>query len=96
MCLVVSQKLGLSAKNFMRLMGIASYETAWRTLHKLRRAMVRAERPQLQGKVEVDESIVGGVVEGACGRGSPNPVVVAAVERLDGGGAPKARLGRAA
>lgn len=94
MCLVVSQKLGLSAKNFMRLMGIASYETAWRTLHKLRRAMVREGRPQLEGKVEVDESIIGGVVEGACGRGSPNPVVVAAVERLDGGGTPKARLGR--
>jgi transposase-like protein len=83
MFLMTAQKLGLSAKNFQRLMGLTSYQTAWTWLHKLRRAMVRKGRPKLVGRVEVDESFVGGVVEGVHGRGNPNPLVVAAVERLD-------------
>lgn len=43
MFLMVSQKLGLSAKNFQRQMGLSSYQTAWTWLHKLRRAMVRPD-----------------------------------------------------
>ncbi len=37
------------------------YKTAWVWLHKLRRAMVRPDRDQLSGVVQVDESYVGGV-----------------------------------
>src|ERR1035437_2479277 len=32
----------------------ASYETAWMTLHKFRRAMINLSREPLQGDVEVD------------------------------------------
>jgi transposase-like protein len=39
---------------------LGSYETAWTLLHKLRRAMIRPGQEQLSGKVEVDETIVGG------------------------------------
>jgi len=96
MFLITTQKLGLSAKNFMRLMGLTSYQTAWTWLHKLRRAMVRSDRPKLEGRVEVDEAFVGGVREGESGRGSSNPLVMVAVEVLDDAASEtkKARLGR--
>ncbi len=80
MFLMVAQRPGLSAKNLMTLMGIGSYETAWTWLHKLRRAMKRPDRPKLEGDVETDESFVGGPTDGV-GRGTFNPMVVAAVER---------------
>ena len=85
MFLMACQKSGLSAKNFMRLMGMKSYKTAWTWLHKLRRAMVRPERPRLEGKVEVDETYVGGPVEGTVGRGTTNPMVAIAVEKVENG-----------
>jgi len=43
--------------------------------------MVRSEREPLAGAVEVDESLIGGVVPGGKpGRGSSKAVVVIAVE----------------
>ena len=45
-----------------------SYVTAWTWLHKFRRAMVRPGRNRLVGRVEVDETYVGGVEEGVRGR----------------------------
>lgn len=57
---VTNQKSGVSALGLQRLLGLGSYETAWAMLHKLRRAMVRPGRDQLSGKVEVDETIIGG------------------------------------
>jgi transposase-like protein len=82
MFFVTASKSGMVATTLMRLMGF-KYETAWTWLHKLRKAMVRPGRPKLSGKVEVDESYVGGVDEGAHGRGTSRPLVVCAVERLD-------------
>ncbi len=57
---VVSQKNGASAASIQQVLGLNSYQTAWTWLHKLRRAMVRPDREQLQGYVEVDETFVGG------------------------------------
>lgn len=96
MFLLAVSKAGLSAMALKRLMGFGSDQTAWAWLHKLRKAMVRPGRPKMDGKVELDETFVGGVVEGACGRGSPNPIVMAAVERLDepGRGTRRWALGR--
>jgi transposase-like protein/Zn ribbon nucleic-acid-binding protein len=97
MFLMVSQKLGLSAKNFQRQMGLSSYQTAWTWLHKLRRAMVRPDRPKLEGTVEVDDAYVGGVQEGCSGRGTTNPAIAVAVEVIadpEESNRKKARLGR--
>jgi transposase-like protein len=74
-------KSGLAATTLMRLMGF-TYQTAWTWLHKLRKAMVRPDRPKLEGKVEMDESYFGGVDEGSHGRGTSRPLVACAVERL--------------
>jgi len=53
---ITSQKHGVSALGLQRVLGLGSYETAWAMLHRLRRAMVRADRELLHGKVEVDET----------------------------------------
>lgn len=53
---VTNQKLGVSALGLQRVLGLGSYQTAWTMLHRFRRAMVRPERDQLHGLVEVDET----------------------------------------
>jgi transposase-like protein len=77
---VTTTKNGMSAKTLERTMGV-SYQVAWHMLHRFRVAMVRPGREPLSGEVEVDESLVGGVVEGGKrGRGTDKAVVVIAVE----------------
>ena len=75
---VVAQKTGASAYNLMDFMGLGSYETAWTWLHKLRRAMVRPERDQLKGEIEVDETYIGGkeIGKGKQGRGAETKTLV--------------------
>ena len=58
--LVSTQTPGFSALQLQRQLGLRRYETAWAMLQKLRRAMVRPEREPLKGKVEVDETYIGG------------------------------------
>jgi len=74
---VTSQKSGVSALGLKRVLGLGSYQTAWAWLHKLRRAMVRPGRELIAGRVEVDETYVGGLEEGAVGRGSEAKALVA-------------------
>jgi hypothetical protein len=57
---VTSQKNGASASSIQRILELRSYQTAWTWLHKLRRAMVRPSRDKLHGRVEVDETFIGG------------------------------------
>jgi len=80
---VTSQKNGASALGIQRVLGLGSYRTAWTWLHKLRRAMVRPGRDCLTEKVEVDETLVGGVEPGGGRRhiGKKALVVVAAEVR---------------
>lgn len=82
MWFVTSQKDGASALGLQRVLGFGSYQTAWSWLHKLRKAMVRPDRDQLDGRIEVDETYIGGVaVGGKRGRGSEKKeIVVIAVE----------------
>lgn len=74
---------GMSALQLRRQLG-ASYKTAWFMLHRLRRAMVNDYRTLLHGRVEADETIIGGPVKGKCGRGinkeEANTLVFGAVE----------------
>ena len=76
---VTTTKNGMSAKTLERTMGV-SYQVAWHMLHRFRVAMVRPSREPLSGEVEVDESLVGGVVEGGKrGRGTDKAIVAIAV-----------------
>lgn len=90
---VTSQKFGMSALGLKRVLGLGSYKTAWTWMHKLRRAMVRPGRDRLSGRVEVDESYVGGEDKGADGRYTEKkaPVVIA-IEVHDPKGFGRVRL----
>lgn len=77
---VTTAKNGMSAKTLERTLG-TSYRVAWAMLQRYRVAMVRAERGQLTGNVEVDETLVGGIEYGGKrGRGTSKDIVVIAVE----------------
>ena len=82
MWFVTSQKDGASALGLKHVLGLGSYQTAWTWLHKLRQAMVRPDRDRLCGRIELDETYVGGSgVGGKRGRGSEKKeIVVIAVE----------------
>jgi len=90
MWLMMAQKTGLSAKNLCDTYGFGSYQTAWGWLQKLRSVMIRSGRERLVGRVEVDETYVGGQKEGTRGRGAEGKtLVLIAVE-----GNAKMKLGR--
>jgi transposase-like protein len=74
---VTSQKFGGNALGLKRVLGLGSYQTAWSWLHKMRRAMVRPGRDRLSGRVEVDETYVGGEEKGAHGRQTERKAIVA-------------------
>lgn len=83
---MISQKNGVSASGLQKILGLGSYKTAWTWLQKLRLLTVNPDRDKLIGKVEVDETFVGGKKEGKRGRGSENKsLVVIAVEVLKKG-----------
>ncbi|MFZ0333428.1 MAG: IS1595 family transposase [Candidatus Acidiferrales bacterium] len=66
--LLCEAKKGMSACQIQRTLGI-SYKTAWFLCHRIRAAMVEASKPMLDGKVEVDETYVGGRGHGLAQRG---------------------------
>jgi transposase-like protein len=57
--LLCEAKKGMSACQVQRTLGI-SYKTAWYLCHRVRAAMVEVNRAMLDGKVEMDETYVGG------------------------------------
>lgn len=89
---VTTAKNGLAAKTLERTLG-TRYRVAWAMLQRFRVAMVRAERGQLSGEVEVDETLVGGVERGGKrGRGTAKSLVVIAVEILQPKGFGRVRM----
>src|SRR3954462_159291 len=86
MWFITSQKNGVSALGLQRVLGLGSYKTAWTWLHKLRRAMVRPGRDRLIGRVEVDETFVGGVEEGPRGRQTERKALIVIAAQEDGPG----------
>ena len=91
---VTSQKNGASAVGLQRALGIGSYQSAWHLLHRLRRAMVRADRTTLEGDVEVDEAFVGGFHPGRRGRDASRKAIVAIAVECRGKGSGRVRLRR--
>jgi hypothetical protein len=58
--LFATQKDGISAQSLQRELEIGSYQTAWAVLHRLRSVLVGPGRERLNGRVEVDETFIGG------------------------------------
>ena len=90
--LVTSSKGGIAATELKRQLGLGSYQTAWTWLHKLRKAMVRPDREPLGGRVEADETYVGGPRPGKRGRGAAGKTLVAGA--VEAGKTKGSRLGR--
>jgi len=69
--LMSSTRCGISAKQLERELGV-TYKTAWRMFHKIRELLNQDDLPPLSGKVEMDETYVGGHRKGTP-RGRPGP-----------------------
>jgi len=83
---MIAQKNGVSATGLQKILGLGSYTTAWSWLQKLRTLTVNPEREKLSGRIEIDETLVGGRSRGKRGRGAEKKkVVVIAVEVLEKG-----------
>jgi transposase-like protein len=91
---VTSQKNGVSALGLQRVLGFGSYQTAWAWLHKLRRAMVRPGRDRLAGRVEVDETYLGGLEEGVHGRETEGKALIVVAAHEEGQGIGRIRMRR--
>jgi transposase-like protein len=91
---LASQKNGASALGLQRVLGLGSYKTAWTWLHKLRRAMVRPGRDRLSGRVEVDETYLGGMEEGKRGRQTERKSLIVIAAQEDGPGIGRIRMKR--
>jgi transposase-like protein len=94
MWFVTNQKSGGSALGLQRLLGLGSYQTAWAWLHKLRRAMVRPGRDRLSGRVEVDETYLGGPERGTRGRQTENKALIVVAAQENGRGIGRIRMRR--
>jgi transposase-like protein len=91
---LTTQKNGASALGLQRELGLRTYWTAWTWLHKLRRAMVRLGRDRLAGRVELDETYVGGAEEGVIGRLTYDKSLVLVAAQEDGRRIGRIRLRR--
>ncbi|HUJ31277.1 MAG TPA: IS1595 family transposase [Candidatus Acidoferrum sp.] len=82
--LLCEAKKGMSACQIQRSLGIKTYKTAWYLCHRIRAAMVEANKPKLNGVVEMDETYVGGRARGKRGRGAANKEVVIGIRQRQG------------
>jgi transposase-like protein len=57
--LLCESRKGMSANQLKRTLGV-SYKTAWYLCHRIRAAMASAEKPMLDGTLEMDETWIGG------------------------------------
>src|SRR5271154_1050080 len=60
-------KDGISALSLKRTLEIGSYQTVWAILHRLRSVLIRPDRERLSGRIEVDETYIGGREAGLSG-----------------------------
>jgi len=92
--LFASGKDGISALSLKRTLAIGSYQTAWAMLHRLRSVLVRPGRDRLSGRVEVDETYIGGQEVGLSGGRAPGKKVLTgiAVEVLQPRGLGRCRM----
>jgi transposase-like protein len=86
--LICESRKGMSANQIRRvLFGLnkGSYKTAWYLCHRIRKAMASADKPMLDGTVEIDETYVGGKDRGgSTGRGSLKKNIVFGIRQRGG------------
>jgi transposase-like protein len=78
--LITESKKGISANQLSRALGV-QYRTAWYLAHRIRKAMVEADTPKMNGVVEVDETYIGGKQKGRHRKNYNKDVVMGIRER---------------
>jgi transposase-like protein len=79
--MIAESRKGISANQLKRSLG-TSYKTAWYLCHRIRAALKEVDAQLLRGVVEVDETFVGGEVEGKeRGYKGNKTVVIGAMQR---------------
>ena len=91
--LFTSSKAGVSVATLHRVLPISSYQTAWTMLGKLRAVLSTTDREPLSGRIEVDETFIGGVKSGKPGRGAVGKTLVAGAVEITADGWGRARMG---
>jgi transposase-like protein len=81
--LLCEARKGMSANQIKRTLGV-SYKTAWYLCHRIRAAMKEADRPMLDGTVEMDETYVGGRKRGSGLKGGKGKEVVIGIRQRNG------------
>ncbi|MGO9340563.1 MAG: IS1595 family transposase [Terracidiphilus sp.] len=85
--LLCESKKGMSALQIKRTLwdkNKGSYKTAWYLCHRIRHAMACAEKPMLDGVVEIDETYLGGKTPGEHGRLKGNKQIVIGIRQRGG------------
>lgn len=83
--LFVTTRHGVSGKELERTLGV-TYKTAWRMGQQIRKLMGWAENfQQMQGHIEMDETMVGGYRAGKRGRGAAGKTIVFGIVERDSG-----------
>ena len=87
--LIGQAKTGISSLELSRHLGV-NYDTAWLLHNKILRAMTeREEAYPLRGKIQMDDSYLGGELPGGKpGRGSENKIPIVAAVSLNEAGHP--------
>jgi transposase-like protein len=84
MYLFTTSRHGVPAKELQRQLGV-TYKTAWRMGHEIRKYMGKVDgHPPLNGKVEADETYLGGKRPGKRGRGAAGKTVVFGMMEREG------------
>jgi transposase len=79
---MASTRCGISAKQLERELGV-TYKTAWRMFTLIRKCMAEGIDP-LSGKVEVDETYIGGKRPGKRGRGAAGKAIAMGMVERNG------------
>jgi transposase len=80
--LMASTRCGISAKQLQRETGV-TYKTAWRMFKQIR-TLLNEDTGIFSGKVEVDETYIGGARKGKRGRGASGKTIVAGMVERQG------------
>ena len=84
MYLFTTSRHGVPAKELERQLGV-TYKCAWRMAHEIRKLMAELDVNALFGKVEADETYIGGKRSGGKrGRGAPGKTVVVGMKQRQG------------
>jgi len=90
--LFTTAKTGVNATTLHKLLPINTYQTTWAMLNRFRQAMMKNDSGKLSGRVEIDETFIGGPRPGKAGRGASGKTMVICAVEAEGNNWGRARM----